>query len=230
MQKLRSVLAPSRTPSAHGTDGSGDITTLLWLWSRGDKQALDRLLPLVYQELRRLARRHLRRAGQGHGLEGTDLVHEAFLRIVRLDSGHWPSRLYFYGCVSRLMRHVLVDLARARHAAKRGGGEAIQSLDALQEQGLADALIEPTRRSASDLPDLMALDQALSRLDDLDPRQARVVEMRFLCGLSVEETATVLGVSPSTVVREAATARIWLARELKGGDRSPHKAGQSDSL
>ncbi|MEW6706095.1 MAG: sigma-70 family RNA polymerase sigma factor [Pseudomonadota bacterium] len=192
------------------------ITELLHSWSAGDDRALDRLVPLVYDELRRMARGQMRQERDGHTLQGTGLVHEAFMRMAEQRSVRWSSRAQFFGWASKLMRRILVDHARSRHAAKRGGGIAIASLDALQdEHGEL-----PGPDGDGRLFDILALDRSLQRMEQLDPQQSRVVELRFFGGLSVEETAEALGVSPATVKREWATARAWLLRELGAAGQS----------
>lgn len=193
----------------------GDVTRALNDWAQGEAAALDQLLPLVYDELRQLARRHLRRERDNHTLDGTGLVHEAFIRLSQHGPMRWKTRAHFYGWASSLMRHILIDYARSRQAVKRGAGVVPQSLEVLQadtpdHQGLQ--LIEPD--SEHRLTDLLALDQALTRLERLDTQQSRVVELRFFGGLSVVETAEALHISPATVKREWATARAWLLREL----------------
>ena len=187
----------------------GAVTRLLRRWTSGDAQALHRVVPLVYDELRRLARRHLRHERAEHTLQSTGLVHEAFLRISRESEVQWESRAQFFALASRLMRHVLVDHARARQADKRGGGATLLSLEEAAAAGREPA--------AAPALDVIALDQALSRLESLDARQVEVVELRFFGGLSVEETAETLDVSPATIKREWACARAWLLRELGGG-------------
>jgi RNA polymerase sigma factor (TIGR02999 family) len=186
------------------------VTDLLHRWSGGDERALGSLVPLVYEELRRLARRHLRGEREGHTLEGTGLVHEAFLRMLDQHTVQWDSRAQFFGWASSLMRRILVDHARARNAAKRGGGAPLQSLDVLEEQGAE----LPARATDDRLLDILQIDEALQRLAALDERQARVVELRFFGGLSAEETAEALQVSLATVKREWATARAWLLLQL----------------
>lgn len=184
----------------------GAVTQWLRRWTEGDPQAMDRVVPLVYEELRRLAARHLRHERAGHTLQSTGLVHEAFLRMSNDPQIQWQSRAQFFGLASKLMRHVLVDHARARQADKRGGGAVAVSLD--------DAV--GTAFDAASLPslDILALDQALHRLEKLDPRQSQVVELRFFGGLSIEETAASIGLSPATVKREWSCARAWLLHEL----------------
>ncbi len=179
-----------------------NITQLLAAWSSGDRTAADALLPAVYQELHAQAERAMRREGQGHTLQTTALVHEAYLRLVDQRRANWQNRAQFFGVAAQMMRRVLVDHARERLAAKRGGGVSHVSLS-----GVGAA-------ADDDRADLVALDDALSRLAALDPAQARIVELRYFAGLTIEETAEAAGVSPATVKREWAVARAWLAREL----------------
>lgn len=176
-----------------------EISHLLSAWSDGDQAALNELVPLVYEELRRIAR-HYRR-DIDHTLQTTALVHEAFLRLAVKDGKQWQNRAHFFAVAARAMRHILVDYARARCASKRGGEVRSASLD-------ADAASH--ERAAS----LVALDDALSALTGIAPRQSRVVELRYFGGLSVNETAQVLGVSPETVTRDWRMAKSWLLREL----------------
>jgi len=184
---------------------SPDVTRLLVSWGEGDKQALEQLAPLVYDELRRLANRYLRRERSGHTLQSTALVNEAFLRLVDQHSVKWQSRAHFFGVAAQMIRRILVDHARAHQAAKRGAGVARLSLDEALDVG-----------EGRDL-DLLALDDALKELAEMDPQQSRVIELRFFAGLSIEETAEVLNISPATVKREWATARAWLFRQLQRG-------------
>jgi RNA polymerase sigma factor (TIGR02999 family) len=179
------------------------VSQLLVNWRQGDEGAREALIPLVYDELRRLARRHLRRERPDHTLQSAALVHEAYLRLIRQDQPQWQNRAHFFGVAAQLMRHILVDHARNRAAAKRGGGAPRLSLD--------PELALPQTRNV----DLVALDDALNQLAGLDPQQSRVVELRFFGGLSIEETSVVLGISPATVKREWTTARAWLQREIK---------------
>jgi len=179
-----------------------DVTLLLTRLKGGDRGALDRLMPLVHDELRRLARAHMRRERADHTLQATALAHEAYMRMVDLDRIDWRDRAHFFAVAAGVMRRILIDHARKRRAARRGGGAPHVPL----EEGL---------RLAADRPDeLVDLDEALERLAALDTRQARIVELRFFGGLSVEEAAVVLGVSPRTVKREWAVARAWLRAEL----------------
>jgi RNA polymerase sigma factor (TIGR02999 family) len=194
------------TPPSHDRD----VTALLRAWGRGEQAALDELLPLVYGELRRQAARCLRTQPEGHTLQATALVHEAYLRLVDRDSAgtDWKDRSHFYAVAARAMRSVLVDHARARRAAKRGGGAPALTL------GAAESVADHSSDSGVDVE---ALDEALTRLAALDSRQARVVELRYFGGLSIEEAAEALGISHATVEREWKTARLWLRRELEAG-------------
>lgn len=182
---------------------SGPITQLLLEWGAGDRAALDELLPLVYEELRRLARAYLRRERADHTLQPTALVNEAYLRLVDQQSVRWQSRAQFFGIAVNLMRQILVDHARQRAAEKRGG-PAQQRLSLTQ----AERVVNRTE------VDVLALDEALQRLARFDPQQSRIVELKFFGGLTIEETIEVLGVSHATVEREWKLARAWLRREL----------------
>lgn len=186
---------------------AANVTQLLAAWNAGDRQALDALLPQVYVELRRQARRALAREGDGHTLQPTALVHEAYLRLVEQRPARFESRSQFFGIAARCMRQVLVDAARTRRAAKRGGGGAAVTLGALDAAGRAQAAERDV--------DVLALDEALERLAALDPDQARLVELRYFAGLTLDETAAVLGISTATVSREWSVARRWLRRELE---------------
>jgi len=185
------------------------VTQLLVDWGNGDRQALEKLTPLVYQELKRLAARYLRRERREHTLQSTALVHEAWLRLIDQNHVHWQNRAQFFGIAAEMIRRILIDHARNRQAAKRGDGAIKLSLD--------DALATPDRRDF----DLVALDDALDDLGKLDPRQGKLVELRFFAGLSIEESAEVMGVSPATVKREWAVAKAWLYRELSARARRP---------
>jgi RNA polymerase sigma factor (TIGR02999 family) len=186
------------------SDVPSQVTDLLTRWRAGDRQALDALLPLVYEELRRLARHYLRLERADHTLQSTALVHEAYVRLVGQDAPRWEGRTHFYGVAARLMRQILVDHARSRGAAKRGGDMLRLTLDEHVVAG-------PSR----DL-DILALDEALDRLADLSEQQSRIVELRFFSGLSIEETADVMDISPATVKRGWTAARAWLFREMSG--------------
>ena len=168
--------------------------------------ALDRLLPLVHEELRRVARRHMRHEGAGHTLQASALVNEVYLRLIEIKQIQWQNRVHFLAMASRIMRRILVDAARAKGSGKRGAGRLKVSLD--------EALAVAETRT----PDVVALDDALNALEAVDPRKCKVVEMRFFGGLSVEETAEALHVSAGTIMRDWRLAKAWLAREL-GGDR-----------
>ena len=185
------------------------VTELLRAWNAGDSQASETLAPLVYAELRRQAQLALRREGVGHTLQTTALVHEAWLRLDGQHDASWESRNQFFAVAAQMMRRVLVDHARSRAAAKRGGAAArvtLAAADAARDDG----------ESALDLVDLIALDDALQRLAALDPRKAQLVELRYFAGMSIPETADALGMSQATVGREWAVARMWLRRELAG--------------
>jgi RNA polymerase sigma factor (TIGR02999 family) len=180
-----------------------EITRLLTDWSRGDRQALEKLTPLVYDELRRLASRYLRRERSGHTLQSTALVHEAYLKLVEQKNVKWQSRAHFFGIAAQMIRRILVDYARAHNADKRGAGAEKLSLD--------EAIALP---GGPDL-DLIALDDALEGLARLDARQSRLVELRFFAGLTLEETAEVLDMSLATAKRDWVSAKAWLSRELR---------------
>jgi len=177
-------------------------TALLLAWGRGDQAAFDQLVPLVHEELRRIARRHMGRERGEHTLQPTALVNEAYLRLIDVKRIKWQNRQHFFAMASRIMRRVLVDAARARRFHKRGGGAPMVSL-----HDTLDVSKEPDR-------DLAELDDALNALSDVDPRKAQVVEMRYFGGLSVEETADALQVSSATVMRDWRLAKVWLLREL----------------
>jgi RNA polymerase sigma factor (TIGR02999 family) len=187
-------------------DSPQEVTQLLIDWSNGDQNAFERLLPLVYNELRKLAGRYLARERQNHTLQSTALVHEAYLRLIDQNRVQWRNRAQFFGVASQMIRRILVDHARSHHAAKRGSGALKLSLD--------EAVAVP---GGKDL-DLVALDDALRSLAEMDEQQARIVELRFFGGLSIEETAEVLNISPATVKRDWASAKAWLYRDmLRGG-------------
>lgn len=186
-------------PSPH------QVTELLVAWGNGEQAALDKLMPLIYDELRRIARSHMNRQPPGHTLQTTALINEAFLKLLGQHDKHWQNRAHFLGVAAQAMRHILVDYARSRHCAKRGGSLQVVPCD--------EAAVVSTERAA----EVVALDDALRRLADIDPRKSRVVEMRYFGGLSVEETAEVLKVSPDTVMRDWRLAKTWLRRELSEG-------------
>ena|SRR5687767_6568724 len=179
-----------------------EITQMLIAWNQGDQRARDELTPIIYDELRRLARGFLRRERPGHTLQPTALVHEAFLRLIDQSHVNWQNRAHFFGAASRLMRQILINHAEARRAAKRGGGAERVSLEDIDHSTPKQDI------------DLIALDEALRRLERLDPQQGRIVEMRYFSGLTVEEIAEAIGVSPATVKRDWSVARAWLRREL----------------
>ena len=179
-----------------------NITALLVGYGRGDKEALDKLMPIVYDELRRQAARYLRREQAGHTLQTTALIHEAYVRLVDQHNVQWQNRAHFFGIAAQMMRRILVDHARTKKRAKRGGSDIKVSL--------ADATIPVKERDL----DVVALDEALNRLAGIDEQQSRVVELRFFSGLTVEETAEVMGISAATVKRDWSMAKAWLHREL----------------
>jgi RNA polymerase sigma factor (TIGR02999 family) len=201
------LLAKSEVPSV--TEGecvpessSQPVSALLSKWRAGDPEALQALIPLVYQELRRIAQHHLHQERPDHTLQGTALVHEAYLRLMKQGPAEVANRAHFLAVASQLMRQILVDHARGHRAAKRGGGFRLELDDAMGAQ-------KPQSM------DFIALDDALNELAKLDPQQSRIVELRFFGGLSIEETAEIVGASPTTVKREWATARAWLRREVR---------------
>ncbi len=189
------------------TPSANEVTKLLLDWGNGDKAALDKLFPAVYQELRRLARNYMRRERAEHTLQTSALVNEAYLRLVDYKQVRWQNRAHFYAVAAQAMRRILVDYARAHRAAKRGAGGQKVSLD--------EAAIISEERAE----ELLALDNALSRLEQLDERKCRIVEMRYISGLSVEEVAEVVGISARTVEREWRAAKAWLYREISKGSR-----------
>ena len=203
------------TPPASMSDSvrrAPAVTELLMAWSGGDERALDALVPLLYEELRTQARRALRREGQGHTLQPTALVHEAWLRLAGQEHAHWESRTQFMAVAAQVMRRVLVDHARTRHAAKRGGGARQVTLGDAEKDGAAQ--VAGADGSSLDAVDVLALDDALTRLAAMDPKKAKLVELRYFVGLSIPEAAEAMGVSQATVGREWAVARMWLKREL----------------
>lgn len=179
-----------------------EVTQLLVDWSNGDRSALDKLMPLIDQELRRLAHRYMSHERPGHTLQTTALVNEAFLRLVNRKNLQWQNRAHFFGIAAQLMRTILVDHARSHSTAKRGGGARKLELD--------EALVVSQKKAA----EVLALDDALKQLALIDPQQSRIVELRFFGGLTVEEAAEVLHVSPATIKREWGTAKAWLFHEL----------------
>src|SRR5262249_46911882 len=187
---------------------SGKITSLLKAWGKGDQAAQQELIPLVYDELRELASRYRRRARAGDTLQTTALVNEAYLKLVDIDSVDWRDRIHFFAVSANVMRRILIDLARARSAQKRGGPAR-----AMVVPSDWDEIPSPASDRAEEL---LALDEALTRLIEMDGRRGRIVELRVFGGLSVEETAEVLGVAPITVMRDWRVAKAWLVRELGG--------------
>jgi len=196
------------------TESSGDLTKLLSEVAKGDKVAASQLVPLVYREMRRLAAAYMRRERENHTLQATALVHEAYLKLVdqRTD---WQSRAHFFGVAAQVMRHILIDHARGHSRAKRGGAKEAVTLD--------EGLVFSDEKSE----ELLALDEALQRLAKLDTRQAKVVEMRFFGGLTVEETAEALSISPITVKRDWSLARAWLYGELERQRHHAERLGKS---
>jgi len=181
---------------------TSEVTRLLYLWSGGDRAALESLMEVVYAELRRLAHSYLRRERRGNTLQSTALVHEAYLRLIDQKNVTWQNRAHFFGIAAHMMRRILVDHARSRQASKRGGGISMLALEEADVGSGPPAL------------DLVVLDQALEGLAGIDPQQSRIVELRFFAGLSIDETAEVLKISPATVKREWAMAKAWLYREM----------------
>ena len=188
------------------TPSPPEITRLLQDWGQGDQAAFDQLLPLVYDELRRMAKRYMAREQPGHTLQTTALIHEAYLKLADQKEKRWENRAHFYAVAAQAMRHILVDYARSRHRAKRGGEAVFTSLDEVP-------LVSPERSA-----EVVALDEALTALAAIDQRKSRVVELRFFGGLTEEETAEVLKVSPITVKRDWRSAKLWLLRELQRGE------------
>jgi RNA polymerase sigma factor (TIGR02999 family) len=182
---------------------SQEITRLLQNWSEGDQEALEKLMPVLYKELHRMAHRYMRQERPGHTLQTTALIHEAFLRLMGWNNVRWQNRAHFFGVSAQLMRKILVDFARFRNYAKRGGGARVISLETT-----AGVPSEPAR-------DILALDEALRRLAEMDPRKSQIVELRFFGGLGLEEAAEVLKVSSRTVRREWELAKVWLACEMR---------------
>ena len=181
-----------------------NVTQLLIGWSKGDKEALDTLVPLVYDELRRQAARYLRHERVGHTLQTTALIHEAYVRLIDQKNVQWQNRAHFFGIAAQLMRRILVDHARSKKRAKRGGSNVRVSLSKANVFAKVQDL------------DIVALDEALERLTEFDEQQSRIVELRFFSGLTVEETAEVMGISTATVKRDWSMAKAWLHREITG--------------
>ena len=185
------------------TDGAADVSRLLADWAAQDPTARDRLVPIVYEELRRLAHHYMRGERVGHTLQTTALVNEVYLRLAGINGLQWRDRTHFFAMAGRLMRRVLVDYARRHSRDKRGGGVSVTTLDDYA------VTTEPS-------VDIIALDEALAQLAVVDSQQSQVVELRFFAGLSIEETAEALGISPATVKRDWTTAKMWLHHELSG--------------
>jgi RNA polymerase sigma factor (TIGR02999 family) len=206
--------SPATGPAGAKRHDGHEVTELLRAWGGGDAQATESLVKLVYAELRRQAQLALRREDNGHTLQPTALVHEAWLRLGDQHDAHWESRTQFFAIAAQMMRRVLLDHARSRHALKRGGGGVQVSLG-----GADDSLAEPGSAAAEgsslDAVELIALNDALERLAMLDPQKARLVDLRYFAGFSIPEAAAALGVSTATVGREWAIARMWLRRELE---------------
>ncbi|HXG67064.1 MAG TPA: sigma-70 family RNA polymerase sigma factor [Blastocatellia bacterium] len=188
------------------TPSPKEVTPLLIDWGKGDQAALEKLMPLVYEELRRLAARYMRRESPGHTLQTSALVNEAYLRLIEQKSVHWQNRAHFFGIAAQLMRRILVDHARSHHYAKRGGGAQKVSLD--------EAAMVSKERAA----ELVALDEALTELAAMDERKGRIVEMKFFGGLTTEEVAEVLKVTPRTIEREWRKAKAWLHFTISKGE------------
>jgi RNA polymerase sigma-70 factor, ECF subfamily len=195
------ILIPAKVLTSM-TSSPDRITQLLIAWSNGDQVARDELMSIVYRELHRLAHHYMKRESPGHPLQTSALVNEAYLKMVDQRDVHWRNRAHFFGIAAQMMRRILVDYARSRSYAKRGGGAREMSLD--------EALILSDERSA----EIVALDETLERLAQLDERKSQIVELRFFGGLSIEETAEVLTVSPGTVMRDWTLAKAWLRREM----------------
>ena len=190
------------TPRPDDNASGENVTQLLEAWSRGDQAALDKLMPLVYEELHRLAHQYMSREGPGHTLQTTELLNEAYLRLVDQKQAAWQNRAQFIGIAAQLMRRVLIDHARSRASEKRGGAARPVLLDEA-------AVLSPTQAE-----EVLAVDEALQRLSDVDARKGRIVELRYFGGLTVAETAEVLKISPVTVMRDWSFAKAWLHREL----------------
>jgi RNA polymerase sigma factor (TIGR02999 family) len=184
-------------------ESTSPVTELLVRWREGDREALESLMPLVYDELRRLANHYLQRERCDHTLQSTALVHEAYMRLAGDNAPQWQNRAHFFGIAARVMRQILVEYARAHSAAKRGGLGACKIT--------LDESLELAQRTDIDV---VALDGALDRLSELDPQQSRIVELRFFTGLTIEDTSEVMGLSPATVKRDWTSARAWLHREI----------------
>jgi RNA polymerase sigma factor (TIGR02999 family) len=183
--------------------GTANITRLLHDWGDGDTRAFDELLPLIYAELHRRAAIYLRYERRNHTLQPTALVHEAYLKLVDQSNVHWENRMHFFAVAARAMREILIDHAKSRNREKRGGGS--------EDLPLEEALLAAAEENDVDL---IALDEALTRLGEIDPQQVRIVELRYFCGLSLDETAETIGISRATVARDWTMAKAWLHREM----------------
>lgn len=202
MRRVRSQTTDLPSLIEMDSPAPNEVTQLLASWSNGDQAARDRLMSVVYEELHRLARRYMRRESPSHTLQTSALLNEAFLRLVDQKNVKWQNRAHFYGIAAQMMRRILVDYARSRKYSKRGGGVRALSLD--------EALIVSDKRSA----EVVAVHEALDELAKFDARKGQIVELRFFGGLSIEETAGVLGVSPGTVMRDWTLAKAWLHKEM----------------
>ncbi len=198
-------------------EAAPNLTKLLISYGQGNKEALEQLVPEVYTELRRLAQSYMRKENSGHTLQATALVHEAFFRLIDQKQIQWQNRAQFFGVAAQLMRRILIDHARQRLAAKRGGSQARIAFD---------EAVHWTEKDEG--PDLISLDTAMKKLEEIDPRQAKVVELRYFGGLSIEETAHVLETSPATVKRDWTLAKAWLFREL-GTEDDADEGAESDA-
>lgn len=192
-------------------------TELLLAWGRGEASAFDRLVALVHDELRRLARRYMRRERPDHTLQATALVNEVYLRMIAVSEVQWQNRAHFFAIAARVMRQILVDFARRHQASQRGG--------TVQQVSIDEALVPSVIRH----PDLVALDEALKRLESVHPRKSQVVELKYFGGMKLEEAAAVLGVSRDTVKRDWRFAKLWLLRELDGGTRGTSARARAHS-
>jgi RNA polymerase sigma factor (TIGR02999 family) len=197
-------------------EAKSEITQLLDAWSAGDPEALDRLVPLVMNDLRRIAKAYLSRERPGHTLQTTALINEVYLRVAGREHVQWESRTQFLAGMAKIMRRILVDYARRRNALKKGGGVELLSFDESRDN---PQTLGPVLQGLE--VDLVALDRALESLAALDPRQARIVELRYFGGLTIEETAQTLEISPTSVKREWRFARLWLLRALEDGSKTP---------
>ena len=197
---------------------AGDVTALLRAWGHGDTAALEQLTPIVYTELHSLARRYRRRERTGNSLQATELLNEAYLRLVDVRETEWQDRTHFFAMSARLMRHILVDAARKRASARRGGGKLTGKSSEIDFDAFPDLGTAKGREA-------IALDDALNALEKIDPRKVRVIELRYFAGLTVEETAEVLKISPNSVLRDWRLAKSWLLREMSGTAGPSESAG-----